>query len=402
MLSRIKNSNLLVLFVALILLLFLFSGKSPLSKGIESKSSIVSVILNSCSGDISNFGSKETCYSKEFEKLAEKFGPDFSFEVLSILQQKDSEAKGCHLISHGIGTGSYIREPNNWQTLVQSMSTSCNYGGIHGVIQGYIGSLPNKSLTEDVIPTICGKTPRADCNHIVGHLLLVETEANIDKALDLCQVFTDNGQKDFCQTGVFMEYQTALNLIDHGIVPKSWQNWPERLEELEKICRSYDGDRAIACWTEIIHVALVKFNNDSKSIFYFCDSAQVLEGARRCKRHSLGVMAASKNFNLASLKSICSIPQKNDPNFEMECYPNLVSSALSTIPTEVPEAVSFCNSLDNKFKQSCFSMIGSMSAYGQISQEQLQNTCKVADPEFRNYCLGQSSSNQDLYIRNND
>jgi len=111
-----------------------------------------------------------------------------------------------------------------------------------------------------------------------------------------------------------------------------------------------------------VHVALVKFDNDPKKMWDFCATAQVPNGAKRCKRHSIGIIGASKNFNLADLKSICSIPQKDDPNFEMECYPALVSSALSTIPAMLPEAVSFCESLDTEFEQSCSSMIESWKA----------------------------------------
>ncbi len=362
--QKIKTSHLLQIFLLLLGILIISYSRNFVpqffSKVSNSTGTVASRIQNSCSGDVTSYGNKETCYSKEFEKVAEKSGPEFSFTVLYILQQKDPEAKGCHLISHGIGEGSYRREPNKWKTLVQNMPTICNYGGIHGVIQGYIGSLPNKSLTKEIIPTICGATPRADCNHIIGHLLLVETDAKVDKALDLCEVFIDIRQRDFCHTGVFMEYETALNLIAHDLAPKSWLNWPARLGEIEKLCYAQVGERAIACWEEIVHVALVKFNNNPKMIFDFCDKSPVAEGAKRCKRHSLGIMAASKNFDLTSLKYICSIPQKdkkNYPNFEMECYGNLVSSALSTIPTMVPEAVSFCNSLDTKFKASCLSMI---------------------------------------------
>jgi len=159
-----------------------------------------------------------------------------------------------------------------------------------------------------------------------------------------------------------MEYQTALNLVAHDLVPKSWLNWANRLPELEKLCRSYDGKYAEGCWEEIVHVALVKFNNNPKLIFDFCSTAQVSNGAKRCKRHSLGIIGASKNFDLASLKSMCAIAQKDDPNFEAECYPALVSSSLSTIPSAVPEAKAFCASLEEKFRPSCFSMIDLVSS----------------------------------------
>ncbi len=367
----IKTKHLLQIFIVLFVILLIASSKDFFSKLAntntpdETIKTAANTVYSYCLQNAALSKGKENCYAEEFKKIGEKNGPDYSFKVLESLQGIDPEAKGCHLISHGIGWGSYKRDPNNWRSLMQNMSPSCNYGSIHGVLESYINSLPDKSLKKDIIPSICGDNPRADCNHILGHLLLVQTDADVKKALDLCEVFKDPQQNSFCISGVFMEYQTALNLVAHDLVPPSWLNWPTRLGELEKLCRSYGGKYAEGCWEEIVHVALVKFNNDPKKIFDFCSTAQVPNGAKRCKRHSIGIIGASRNFNLASLKSICSLPQKNgqqnDPNFEAECYPALVSSALSTIPTMIPEATSFCRSLNSQFQESCFSMIEAMS-----------------------------------------
>ena len=301
---------------------------------------------------------KENCYADEFKKLGEQEGPDFSYRVLDELQKIDRDAIGCHLLAHGIGLGSFKREPDAWRSLIQNMRSDCSYGAIHGVLESYIASLPSKSLKREVIPTICGTEPRADCNHIIGHLLLVQTDASVTKALDLCEVFKDKLQNDYCISGVFMEYQTALNLISHDLAPESWLNWPARVPELEQMCREQKiSKHAEGCWEEIVHAALVKFNNDPKTIFDFCSTAQVPEGAKRCKSHSIGIIGASRNFNLASLKYMCGIRQKDDPNFEAECYPMLVSSALSTVPGMTKEAEAFCRSLEALFQDSCFGMI---------------------------------------------
>ena len=394
MISKIKTQQLLQIFVALLIILFVVSGKGILTNKNDSGSmlSIATGIQNFCRDNLNTYGSKETCYSQKFKEIGKQNGPDYSFKVLDSLQQIDPDSIGCHLIAHGIGWGSFEWKPGDWRNIIQNMRTTCNYGAIHGVIESYINSLPDKSLKRDVIPTICGENPRADCNHIIGHLLLVETDANVPKALDLCNVFGDAVQKDFCLTGVFMEQETALNLVAHELVPRSWLNWPARLDELEKMCRSYTGENASACWQEIVHVALAKFNNDPKLTWDFCNTAQVQEGARRCVRHSIGIIGASKNFDLPSLKSMCSIPQKDDPTFEEECYPDLVSSALSTIPTMVPQAVSFCDGLDSKFKPSCFSMIGLNGYANPVVKSQLQNACSVIAPDLQKYCLGLSSS----------
>ncbi len=334
---------------------------------------------------------KESCYSKEFRILAEENGPFFSFDVLHNLQKVEPEAVGCHLMAHAIGKGSYNRDPKNWRTLIQNMDSSCSYGAIHGVLEAYIGSLPERSLKRDIIPTICGESPRADCNHIIGHMLLVETDADVNKALNLCEVFKDVQQNSFCISGVFMEYQTAVNLVQHELVPESWMNWPARLPALEKLCRSFSGKYAAGCWEEIVHVAVATFDGDAKKVFDFCNTAQVEDGVKRCKRHSLGIIGASKNFDLDKLKYICSLQEDIDPNFKTECYPALVSSSLSTIPSALPEAISFCNSLEDDYKQSCFIMVGNVGVSNPVVREELPKACKKVKSTFRNFCTGDAS-----------
>jgi hypothetical protein len=357
-LHKIKTYQIFLVFFVLLISIITW-GLMPSR---DSALSSASNIFNFCQKNLQTFGTKEVCYSQQFKKFAAVNGPDTSFKSLFALQRLDPDAIGCHLIAHGIGWGSYQKDPSDWRTLIRDMNPTCNYGAIHGVLEQYINSLPGKSLTPEIIPTICGDQPRADCNHIVGHLLLVETRADVPKALKLCDVFDfSSTQKDFCITGVFMEEETALNLVQHDIVPQSWLDWPARLSPLEKLCRSFSGANAEGCWQEIVHVALAKFQNDPVKTWAFCNTAQVPEGAKRCVRHSIGIIGASKNFDLPALKSMCEIPQKNNPNFQGECYGELVGSALSTIPKMAPEAKDFCNSLEEKFQAPCLSMVDSYS-----------------------------------------
>ncbi len=301
---------------------------------------------------------KENCYSKYFKQISEENGASYAFDALATLQQIDSTTLGCHLIAHGIGWGAYLKDPNDWRELIQTMNPGCSYGAIHGVIENYVATLPEGKLPKELVPSICGESPRADCNHIIGHLILVQTKGSIDEALDYCRVFQDNKtQLNFCFTGVFMEYQTALNLIDHGLAPKSWLDWPARVPELEKMCRSYSGDEGASCWEEIIHAALVKFNNDPEQIFAFCSTSQLVDGALRCRRHAIGVMTAAYEYDLDKMKPMCDIPQKNDPSFKNDCYASMAGSTLSTLPNDTKKVSDFCESLDTQYQSACFYQI---------------------------------------------
>lgn len=301
----------------------------------------------------------ENCYAKQFTPLAREQGSNYAFQTLFVLQQKDTKAIGCHLIAHGIGLGTYEHDPSNWQNDIRSINPSCSYGAIHGILENYVASLPGGTLTKEMVPDICGENPRADCNHIIGHLILVQTEAKIDDALDVCDVFkSDSVQLGHCYTGVFMEYQTALNLISHGLAPQSWLDWPARVPELERICRTYDNDKAIACWKEIVHAAAVKYNNNAANVFALCDSAPIARASYECKNHSVGILAATYNFEYAKTRAICEAKQ-NDPNFVGQCYLMLASSTLSTINTpETKQATrQFCSSLKKEYQDPCMAQL---------------------------------------------
>ena len=332
---------------------------------------------------------KEICYSKKFEDISFNGGPDYAYKVLFELQELDPEALGCHFIGHGIGYGAYKQNPEGWQNQINNINPACGYGSVHGTIERYVDNLPEGKFTKGMLPTLCGSNPRADCNHIIGHLTLVEVNANVDAGLDMCLIFEDDYQRSFCLTGIFMEYQTAFNLISHGLAPRSWLNWPARVDELEKLCRSYKGENATACWKEISHAALVKFNHDPYKIFEFCNSAQVWEGAGLCKRHSLGIMNAGVNYDLNSLRYVCQIEQPlNDPTFEHDCYMTLVSSKIYTLPPEkVKDTVSFCLSINPEFQSVCFTQIGLALNAQSTSMEMIEEICSSAPAEFKSNCL---------------
>jgi hypothetical protein len=285
-------------------------------------------------------------------------GPQQAFVVLHSLQSLDSFAVGCHLIAHGIGWGTFEHDPTTWQQDIRTIDPSCNYGAPHGIIEAYLASQPDHTLNKKVLPQFCGETPRADCNHIIGHLTLVETRGDISKALNLCDAFQGNStQLDFCYTGVFMEEETALNLVDHGFADQSWLDWASRLPTLTKMCLTYKDEAGLACWTELVHVIAVKYNNNPKQVFDYCSQNPVSAAAMRCKRHGIGMIAAAHNFDIASIKSMCDLSQHNDPNFKSDCYVQLAASDLSTIPQDKDKVQVFCTSLEAQYQQACLNQV---------------------------------------------
>lgn len=333
---------------------------------------VVRHVLKNCSDGVRKIEqSQETCYSVEFSKVALENGPEYAFQVLYALQNEDRSAYGCHFIAHGIGYGTYKRNPDDWQKDITTIDPACSYGAPMGIIELYAASLPRGAFTKEFIPTICGSSPRADCNHIVGHLLLADAsmKGSVERALPICRVFTDKTQRKYCQTGVFMEHITAQNLIAHGYADNSFLNWPARVPEIEKLCRAHKGEEAVACFEEISHAIIQKFPNDPGKVFDFCNSAPLTEASYWCKRHSIGIMAGTKNFEISQLAYMCELPQPvSDSSFKRDCYQGLAGSAISTTPQKADYVITFCDAIPQEYRAGCFSHVGnSLLAMGRTA-----------------------------------
>lgn len=355
---------------------------------IEEKAAQVKELCNE-KNKSKNIG-KMSCYSEEFQNIAYKNGPDYAFEVLFALQKKDSTARICHLIAHGIGWGTYERNPDDWQNQIASINPTCVYGGIHGILEQYIYDLPEGNLTKEVIPNICKANPSPACIHAVGHLTTVEAQDDLDKAIELCSAFPKAKRKrHYCLTGTFMEHMIAENLVEHGYYPQSRRkNWYRLIDDFEKLCRSYNGENATACWTEIVHASAIKFRGNPKKIFDFCNAFHVQEGAKRCKRHAITEIISKHDYNISSIKYMCAIEQPNDPSFERDCYVNLVALKFFHIsPKEAVDIIDFCLSLDSKFHNSCFSQMGKMFRKLSVSKDEIFEICQNVPVKFKSKCM---------------
>lgn len=330
------------------------------------------------------------CYSKEFQSITIENGPEYAFKVLNVLQEVDETAKICHLMAHGIGWGVYQLNPDDWQKNLASINPTCVYGALHGILEQYISNSGEGKLTKEDLPKFCEIRLHPACIHAVGHIILVETKDNLTEAIELCDAYPlKKRYRHYCLTGAFMEHMIADNLVQHGLYPQSRrQKWYTHIDDFEELCRSYEGEPAIACWTEIVHASTIKFRKEPEKVFDMCNTAQIDEGAKRCRRHAIGGIIALSDRDLSSLKYLCTLEQ-DDREFEKDCYLNFVAGeAFSVAPEEATEVVDFCASLDLEFKGLCFSRLGKIFKERLISKSRMQKLCQDVSAEFRDECMG--------------
>ncbi len=337
------------------------------------------------------------CYSKEFKNVALKKGSEYAFSVLYELQKIDETAKICHVIAHGIGWGTFERNPDDWQNQAAKINPTCVYGAIHGVLEAYLDSIGSGKLTKDMMLKFCEKNPQPTCIHAVGHLTLVETKDNISESIELCAVFPkEKNKRHYCLTGIFMENMIAENLVQHGVFPLERRiYWYKNFKDFENVCRSNKGENNTACWTEIVHASSINFGEDPVKVLAFCNNAETEGGRKYCRRHAIDDMFPKKNFNLEYFKPVCKIQQPNDTTFERDCYAAILINKLMVFPPEESsDVIDFCSLIGDEFKNMCFSKIGQAFRERYIDEKRIAGLCSRSPLEFRKQCNEGNMSEQ--------
>lgn len=395
-----KNKNFVSALAILLLvsLLFILSPQDLKIKTDQNVDASMQKDVREMADACKELQNREQCYAKAFEGLTKKTDMKYSFQVLRELQQVDPASRGCHFIAHAISTAETQKDPSKWREIMNSAPQDCSYGAAHGALEVHSASLPDGKLPKAEIPTICNNPDTNNCTHILGHLLLIVNDNKIPESLAECQSLPHNDMGKFeCMTGVFMERITALNLVEHGLATQEALNWTERVPELEKLCREQTGTASVACWKEIVHAALIKFNNDPQKIVDFCQTAPGEDETRECIDHSLGIIASAYNFELSKMKPICEV-KAEDPGFKNRCYAELVSATISTVPQQFPDAVKFCSDADHQYQETCFTMLGNSMYWADADhKEALAQECSSAPSEFRERCQSGGNSNIEFY-----
>lgn len=122
---------------------------------------------------------KENCYADQLYALTKREKMEFAKQVLFELQKIDPlQARGCHLMAHKISYAEMEKDPSKWLILLRQQEPDlCTGGFLHGILEIHMKYDKNFNLTASQFPVICSNVKQTgilSCNHILGHLLLVE------------------------------------------------------------------------------------------------------------------------------------------------------------------------------------------------------------------------------------
>jgi hypothetical protein len=384
---------LLTIFVSCIILGFILSMPKPTaSTALAYTPNDLAINAHSeCKKyDKNKFRSNYDCYSDIFYKLTQKSGSDTAFKTAVELKDLDNDVKSsCHPIGHAIGWGVYDRDPANWKENIRKMSSECSYGAHMGMIERYASSNGGE-LDKNAVKSICDDS--GGCNHGIGHVALVVTDNNIEKALDLCSVLPNNKeQRHWCYSGVFMERRTMQNLAEHiKVETERLNNWALYLDEFIEECKAYQGEVYIGCWTGLSLPASINFKGDPDKIYKLCNSATSREGANKCRREAVNYIIERKVNDLVSQDYLCDLGPSYDPDFARDCHNQIVHFGITNLKEkDFGLMISYCSKINNKYRSSCFSDIHNALHFIKVDPAKI---CNSAPSEYRKLCLDEHES----------
>lgn len=316
---------------------------------------IAQIIISHCANQKKGaIGDTSDCYAKSFYSITNKTNYKHAFSGLLALVEIDDQAKSCHFLAHKIGQAAYDVDSGNWKRILGSIDSECGYGGLHGVLEGYIDA--GGTVDKSTVTSFCGKDPA--CLHGLGHVILINEENDIKLAKDLCIALPGDWYEQQCLNGVYMEHFIPYSLVDHGIVSSDRiVNFSRYLNEYESLCHAESGNAGISCWAQISHVAVWAYKADAARSFTFCSSANDPKSAAGCRREALVELMRSVNFDLNRANSFCEMPQPDDPKFQEDCYNMPVNIVMHNTPNRIQEAVTYCSSLVDKYRSGCINEI---------------------------------------------
>lgn len=330
------------------------------------------------------------CYSNKFQQLTQHHSLEYVLSVLTRLQNKDLKTRDCHVIAHRIITTEMQKDPMQWRRLLIKLPLlACNYGYIHGIIEGRSRYDTNFILDTKTIPEICesfaNKNDRATeltCIHIIGHSLLVQEKGDIKKAVKQCAKLSSNFHYD-CYSGVFMENFTRDNLVIHGLA--TYVPWTEEfVRSQEKLCNEYLSLAAKGCWFVIatLYHRLAPYN--PQKVFEYCSHAPNREFQDACYHLGISNLSQKESVTDTYFVSLCEV--YSDETRKNGCVHTIAQSLIQASTRYISRVLHYCKIIDSVFKKTCYDALVEYIR-PRLTENEFSKLCKSIPPTYQKSCI---------------
>lgn len=359
----------------------------------EKKSSMQAEVLRERIVDCNTSDNYKKCYIDMVRGLLKQYEIQVFLTTLKQLESDSEVFKYCHELTHYVGQEAYQLKGS----IAEAYRTGehvCYGGYFHGTLEGYfierdlsIAEFGRDPL-KDLIVNICGKEGDfktsilyRECLHGIGHGLMFLTNMDLPGSLALCDSFKNKSEAELCYGGVFMENSTSTTNPSHTSrwIKKDDPMYPCNVleEQYLGLCYEYQsiyfshltsGPQGENNWQEVVDLCLQVPEKHQDGCFFI-----------------IGTNQPSVTSSASKMKENCNlIPTEVG---RRECVVGVVVALSGWYIGNAQPMIEFCSLVDSKYKQSCFSQIGSsITTWGQEFQS-VESVCEqIEEKQYATWC----------------
>jgi len=338
------------------------------------------------------FEAKMRCYQTHLETVLQMEGTEQALTALEQITAQDPEAlREAHPLVHHIGQRSFVRYGTAPAALSHCRDVFWS-GCYHGVLQGYLSSLPTVE-PQDILP-LCPVSEtvsaysfqRYNCLHGLGHGLTIQFRYDLLKSLAFCDALLGSWDRESCYGGVFMEnivtFQQARQASSSGGHHHQEATSFLNPHDLLYPCSVLNAKYLQACYLMQTSAVLTFLNYDFAQAFTQCARVEG-EHQTTCYR-SLG--RDISGFTLRDSGRVNELCRLGQGDQVRQCFIGAVKDFILTDASPDP-GLALCRSLDGPFKKDCYATVGEMSVPLFDDKDKRAQACRKGEDEYVEACL---------------
>jgi len=378
--------------------IFMLYRAAPHASAFDASAEAKSIVAQCATGT----GDHAPCYEDTVPALYPNFSVPQIFDIVRAIRRDDPSYQFCHVLAHKLGERVVAEDPSQWLDAIPLNPTdgSCSNGFIHGVIIGRFntGVLDDATLTEFMPDFKKACEPRTGwqpspldqgmCYHGMGHLFDYVTNADLPKALSLCNEVAASPTGDFtqvCFEGVFMQIFQPLEPEDFDLIARL----PTKptASNIKTFCSAYRDPRyQSACLQEswpLFRDGIISGTGAGA----FCGMQTAADGESRCYDAISSVVG---RLLLNSSDKVVSACDNFPAKWQSVCFGSSAAAALEEDRDDASTAVALCAKAEPVVGESCIETLVDRAAFTFGDNTAARDAlCRLVPPYLQEKCFAQ-------------
>ncbi len=293
------------------------------------------------------------CYEQAFGNLAADKGPKAALDKLAEVETTDPVVAGaCHPIAHKIGAGGLLYYKGDVGKAFVAGNGTCGSGYFHGLLQWKLAGVSSDKVAS-VARTVCTNPDiRANafnyyqCNHGLGHGLMLYTGLDLPKALSYCHELPE-AESIMCSGGIFMENQSSSFGLHSKWLSKTNLLFPCNSKYVQRNDKLY-------CYLLVTSHILPEVNGDWTKTADWCRRSEQA-WIRYCFESYGRDVAGAAGRDPQQMKRLCAMAGSG----EKDCIYGAARDVMNN-DAQDQRGKTFCETVKPKFRGYCFFGIGTI------------------------------------------